>query len=214
MKRILFADSLFVFQVVLALVFGVNQFIHMLNTSTNGLSTSTFLYTTTFVGINLHLSLASHQVKASRVTVQTIIIYIIGTFIYSLLTALMIIKSDDRWDSADTTTSLLVLALVFVSFIYTKIKNIRLLDPVMKGVYGLILRVIPQFALAWKIFQHGGEGLSVVMVVIFHILTLSRIFQIFRSIKEAGWDRNRTGLAVAEIGNEVSWTLVTVAWLI
>jgi hypothetical protein len=209
-----FVDFFFVFQVVLAIIFGTNQFMHMLHTSMNGLSTSTFLCTFIFVGINLHLSIASHYVQASRITRQTIIIYIIGTIIYGSLTSLMIIKSNDRWDTADSVTTVIAFTFIIISVIYTKVKNIKLFDPIMKGIYGLILRVIPQIALALKIFQNGGDGLGLTMVIIFHILTLSRIFQISMSIKEAGWDRNRIGLIIAETGNELSWTLVTIVWLI
>lgn len=213
-EKSLFIDFFFFFQIGLAIIFGTSQFTHMLNTSTTGLSTSTFLCTAIFIGINLHLSIASHYVKPSKITRQTVIIYVVGVLIYGSLTSLMIIKSNDMWDTGDNITSVIAFTCIVISIIYTKIKDIKLFDPVMKGVYGLILRVIPQIALAIKIFQNGGDGLGVTMVIIFHILTLSRIFQISMSIKEVGWDKNRTGLIIAEIGNELSWTLVTIVWLI
>lgn len=213
MKNKLFLDLFFLFQIVLALVFGTSQFLHMLNTSTLGLSTSTFLCTFVFVSINLHLAFASHHANPNRVTSQTVIIYVVGVAIYGSLTALMILKSRDMWDIADSITMLIAFVLITISIAYTKIKSIKLFDPIMKGIYGVILRVIPQIALALKIFQNGGDGLSAVMVIIFHILTISRIFQISMNIKEVGWDRNRIGLMIAETGNELSWTLITVVWL-
>ncbi|MEI7689329.1 MAG: hypothetical protein WCI91_04080, partial [Candidatus Nomurabacteria bacterium] len=162
-------DSFFIMQVILAVIFGTNQFVHMLNTSTVGLSTSMFLCTFIFVSINLHLAIGSYYDNPSRMTLQTIVIYVVGTAIYGSLTVLMLFKSKDIWGSSDTITSSISISLIIISIIYTKINNIKLFDPIMKGIYGVILRVIPQIALALKIFQDGGSGLGVVMVVIFHI---------------------------------------------
>ncbi len=212
MKK-LFLDSFFLFQIILAIIFGTSQFVHMLHTSTNGLSTSMFLCTFIFVSINLHLAFASHHANPNRITSQTVIIYVVGVAIYASLTTLMFLKSDDMWGVSDTVTFLIAFVLILISVIYTKVKKVELFDPIMKGFYGVILRVIPQIALALKIAQYGGAGLSAVMVIIFHILTISRIFQISMNIKEVGWDRNRIGLLIAETGNELSWTLVTVVWL-
>jgi hypothetical protein len=43
---------------------------------------------------------------------------------------------------------------------------------------------------------------------------LIRLALLAFAIAEAGWDRNRKGAAMSEFSNEISWLLVTLAWLL
>lgn len=199
---------------ILAVLFGGFQTQHMLVHSTRGLSTSMFLFTGLFVCINLYLSIASHKAQPSRVTRQTVAIYILGTVVYGSFLAVMLVKAESIWDMRDTFTGLVVIVALVSAFVYSKAKDIASLDPIMKGVYSLIFKSVPQVVMAWKVYQVGGQGLNTVMVITFHTLTLTRIYQICRRTSKTGWDRNRRGLLISEIGNEITWSLVTVAWLV
>jgi hypothetical protein len=210
MKKISFGDGLYWLQLVGAVVIGIVQLHHMLSVSTQGLSTSAYLFTTIFVLINLFLALASHRAHPTKITRQTVIIYIAGVAIYSSWLVVLLL-SKNPWDSNDFVVTALVSLAVGATAVYAGVKEISLLDPVVKGVSALWMRAIPHLFLAWKLYDQGSTGMSVVTVILFHVLTLSRIFQIFRNRKTA-WDRNKTGLAIAEIGNEISWCAVTVAW--
>ena len=44
--------------------------------------------------------------------------------------------------------------------------------------------------------------------------SLARLGQLWFSIKEAGWDRNRRGSALSELANEASWLVATLVWLL
>jgi hypothetical protein len=125
----------------------------------------------------------------------------------------MLMKSESVWDIRDSFTSLVVVVAVILAFVYSKAVSIATLDPIMKGVYSLIFKSVPQLIMAWKVSQMGGKGLNTVMVLTFHTLTLTRIYQISRGTNLNGWDRNRRGLLISEIGNEITWSLVTAAWL-
>lgn len=202
---------LFYFQLVLAFVFGASQMMHMIFYSTKGLSLSMFIFAFLFVGVNLTLAIAAHKNQASEITKQIVVVVMIGTVIYFFFSLILAIKAEVMWDKNDTATAIVVLLLSLVNLAYCYFKGLKILDPVIKGNYSLIFKSVPQLFLAYKISQDGGAGLDVVMMFTFHVLTFARIYQIFQSISEAGWDRNRIGLVVSEIGNEITWTIVTVA---
>jgi hypothetical protein len=68
--------------------------------------------------------------------------------------------------------------------------------------------------LAYKIFTEGGAGMAGAMLLAGHIGIMTRLGQLCFAIREAGWDRNRQGAVLSETANEVTWILVTVAWLL
>lgn len=201
---------LFYFQLALGIIFGASQIEHMINNSTQGLSLSMFIFSFLFVSINLTLGIGAHRAKASAVTKQILIILIIGVVVYFLFSLILAVKAEVIWDKNDTITTVIVITSSLVNFLYSRYKKLNIFDPIIKGNYSLIFKSIPQLFLAYKISQNGGSGLGIIFIISFHTLTLARIFQIFESILEAGWDRNRIGLAVSEIGNEITWTIVTI----
>lgn len=205
-------DTVFYGQIVLALLFWGFQMEHMLNYSTRGLSTSMFAFTGAFIGISLFLAIGAHRAQPSRVTTQVVWLYSFGTVIYVSFLWVLLAKTEALWDVHDTLTGIIVGGCIATLLLYASVRNIPKLDPLMRGAYSLVFKAIPQTIMAWKIFTVGGQGLNLVMIVTFHILTISRIFQVWQTVREAGWDRNRTGLLLSEIGNEISWSLVTIAW--
>lgn len=200
----------FYFYLSLAAIFALSQMAHMVTDSTEGLSLSMFIFAFLYVSVNSTLAIGAHKTQASEITKQLVIVMIIGVAIYFLFSLILAVKAEVAWDKNDTITTIIVLALSLVNLAYSYFKGLEFFDPVVKGNYSLIFKSVPQLFLAYKISQYGGSGLSVVMIFTFHALTLVRIFQIFQSITEAGWDRNRIGLIVSEIGNEISWTIVTI----
>ena len=78
----------------------------------------------------------------------------------------------------------------------------------------MFFKAIPQLALAYKIAMRGGAGLAAAAIITGHITILARLGQLWFSIKEAGWDRNRRGSAFSELANEISWLAATAVWLV
>lgn len=74
-------------------------------------------------------------------------------------------------------------------------------------------KAVPQLTLAWNIWLHGGAGISIVAFTVGHVTICTRLWQVWYSIREAGWDRNRIGIAVGEAANELSWIVTTAVWL-
>ena len=77
----------------------------------------------------------------------------------------------------------------------------------------MFCKAVPQLTLAWNIYREGGAGISVIAFTAGHVTIGMRIAQILVSIREAGLDRNRLGMAIGEAANEASWILATVVWL-
>ena len=206
------AEGMFWFQIIGAAIFAFGQGVKML-TSTQGVSTAMFAASEIFCIVLLILAVAARRVSPTRITNQTMMIYITGLSIYSGLLAIMLVKGQSRWDAKDWLTSYLVVAgLVLLSMIARK-QMLPFTDPMIKGGFALIMKAIPQLIMAVKIWQVGGAGIATTFVVMFHLLTCSRILQVYLAVREIGWDRNLKGILLSESGNELSWCIVTLAWL-
>jgi hypothetical protein len=211
-RRRLIADLLFLTQVVAAVVSGVAQFIRLIGT-TQGVGVSWYAFWDAFLIINLGLAVRAHRVQPSRVTRQTVATYAVWLV---MVTAQIGAMAWGRgvWDGRDTTTALLAAVGILAVLAWCAATGTAVLDPYARGGYALCFRVVPQLMLAWRLGVEGNGGFPGLSVVMGHLAILTRIGQVAFSIREAGWDRNRTGSAIAEIGNEVSWCAITFAWLL
>lgn len=205
-------DLIFGVQVILGIILGVSQFIKMLS-STQGVSTSNYLFSWIFLLVNLFLAFRARKEKTGRILWQMIFNLVEGSIVYTSFLVLLIFKAENLWDNKDWLTTLLVVAsLLGTIFVSQKIFKVSLKDPFVQGFISLFAKTIPQLIMAYKIFMVGGAGLSIVMIFVFHAITLSRFLQNYLIIKEAGWDKNRKAIMLSEVGNEVSWGFITLAW--
>lgn len=205
-------DFIFWFLLICGLIFGISQSFRML-TSTQGVSTSAYFFAWISLALNTHLSLHANRASRSRATVQVLIIQATGLVVYFVFLVVIYLKGNNVWDEKDNLTALLVFCSLFLTTVIGRRLNLSWKDPVVRGVMGLCFKSVPQFIMAYKVWVVGGNGLSGLMMITWHLLTLTRIFQVLIIVREAGWDRNRKGLLISEIGNEFSWLFVTAAWL-
>ncbi len=206
-------DTLFAVQIGFTFIWGGSQFLRLLS-STQGVNISWFISWLMFLLLNLVLSIRAHAVLPSRVTLQTILSYAAWTAMVLADLGAMLWRGTHVWDGTDTVTSLLVMAGLAVTLLVAYRLQLGLIDPMVKGYLAVSFKAIPQLALAYKIMMMGGRGLAPLAVVTGHITILTRLGQLWYSIKEAGWDRNRRGSALSEVANEVSWTVATLVWLV
>jgi hypothetical protein len=103
---------------------------------------------------------------------------------------------------------------VLLTLAWGKIKRLPFTDPMVSGFLAVCFIGLPQLTLAYKIFTEGGAGMAGAMLLAGHIGIMTRLGQLWFAIREAGWDRNRRGAVLSETANEVTWILVTVAWLV
>lgn len=206
-------DALFAVQIGFTLIWGGSQFLRLLS-SMQGVNISWFMSWLAFLLLNLVLAVRAHHNQPSRVTRQTILSYVAWTAMVLADLGVMLWRGTHVWDGTDTVTALLVAAGLAVTLLVAYRLNLGLVDPMVKGYLAVAFKAIPQLALAYKIFMMGGLGLSPVAVVTGHITIMTRLGQLWFSIREAGWDRNRRGSALSELANEGSWIVATLAWLV
>jgi hypothetical protein len=211
--RQLTADALFGVQLLFTFIFGGSQFYRMLTTS-QGVNISWFLSWLIFLLLNLILCIRAHQNQPSRITFQTIFSYAAWTFVVAADLAVMLWKGTHVWGRTDTITTTIVGLGAALTLAMSYRLELGLVDPMVKGWLAVFFKAIPQLALAYKIFLRGGAGLAAAAVITGHITILSRLGQLWFSIKEAGWDRNRRGSAFSELANEASWLVATLVWLV
>jgi hypothetical protein len=182
-------------------------------TTSQGVSISWYGAWEVFLILNLVLALRSHRNQASRVTLQTIMSYVLWLVVVNLDLGTMIAKNTGTWNERDTTTTLFALVGVATVLIISKRRQLAITDPLVRGYLAIFFKALPQLILAYNMLVMGGNGLAGVTIIAGHITVLTRLGQLWFSIREAGWDRNRLGSAIAELANEISWMIVTIVWL-
>jgi hypothetical protein len=101
---------------------------------------------------------------------------------------------------------------VIVATVIGRARGLQFGDPMLHAAYAVFCKAVPQLTLAWNIYRVGGDGISMVAFTAGHVTIGMRLAQIVFSIREAGLDRNRLGMAIGETANEVSWIVATVVW--
>lgn len=211
--RQLTTDALFGVQLLFTFIFGGSQFYRMLTTR-QGVNLTWFVSWLIFLLLNLALCIRAHKNQPSRVTLQTILSYAAWTVVVAADLAVMLWKGTHVWGETDTVTVITVGLGVALTVGLAFRLELGLVDPMVKGWLAVFFKAIPQLALAYKIYMRGGAGLAAAAVITGHITILARLGQLWFSIKEAGWDRNRRGSALSELANEISWLIATLVWLV
>jgi hypothetical protein len=213
MTKQLTADILFLAQIGLAVVFGGSEFLRLLNTS-QGIPIFWLASWLAFLLINLVLTIRAYVSYPSRVTLQAFGCYALWTVIIASDLVVLFLKGTDIWRAADSITAIVVAAGIMATLLWGYRRGHGLGGPIVHGYLGVLFIGIPQITLAYTIFQEGGQGLAGTALLASNFSILIRLGLLGFAISEAGWDRNRKGAAMSEFANEISWLLVTLAWLI
>jgi hypothetical protein len=84
----------------------------------------------------------------------------------------------------------------------------------VKGGLAFFCKTTSQLVFALKIRAVGRGGLAGLTLIMGHITVMSRVGQILCALVANGeWEPNLTASLVSELGNEVSWIVVTICWL-
>ena len=204
-------DYLFVFQIVMAFFLGIPQAIIMFE-SVQGMTIVLFVCFEVFIIFNLFLAHQAHKEVYSRETYQTLFIYYTWLIVVSV--HLLILSYFGNWTSTDSLVMFVLVVLSVIGIFYQRSKGRDIKDPLTRGYLALCAKTVPQLYLSYCIFQDGGgDGLSAWMVWCGHISVLTRITILGISGKHSGWNRNIVGSLLSEMGNELSWLVVTVMGL-
>ncbi len=211
-KKRAVADLLFGVQILGALLFCGAYFFRSLDDVT-GSSLVQFGLVATYLLFHLALGIGAHRAASSRVTRQTVFTY---TFWFVLIVAIIGAVGTNpayRWNEKETTQLLTAVTLTVAVLVASAAKNRKVSDPMVKALFAIAYKSVPQVLLAFKFLGEGASGTPILSVVVGHLTILIRLGQIYFMVEEAGWDRNRVWLAVSETANEVSWIVASIAWL-
>src|SRR5262245_41233814 len=100
------ADLLFVFQIVMAWVFGLAQAKRMLS-STQGMTITWFLFFECCLALNLYLARGAHRDLKDRKSWQILMVYVNWTILITVNLAIILWRGS--WSLHDATLSFLVL---------------------------------------------------------------------------------------------------------
>ena len=208
----LFTEFLCYFQLVTAIVVVFTQ-LDVMQVSIDGISITWFGFWLAFLAINLALSFSSLKQHDDRVSKQTFLIYVawtlaIGVIFFTLL------QTNVHWTETDSWTKVITGGGILMSLCVAKFIGLPYSDPLVKSSFAVFLKGVPQLTLAWNIFCYGGGGLSVYVLIAGHLTIATRLIQVYYSAKANGWDRNRAGIAVGELANQLSWGVTTVVWIL
>ncbi len=207
-----FARSLFWLQIVLAWAYSVPQAWRLIG-NTQSITVTFYLLMFLFILFNLSLSINAFLVDHKESSKRIVWIYANWTLLVGLLLAIV------SWKGVWKNTDNIVLILAFVATISVLVigykMNLSYRDSIIRGILACIYKGGPQLYLAYCIIQnHGASDLAPLAVWVANSTALLRIYQISFSIRQSGWTRDLLGLVISESGNEITWMLVTVIWLL
>lgn len=212
-KKKIIADSLFGVQIVGAVVYCGAYALRSLKDVT-GSSVAQVGLVAMFLLFSLALGVGAHRASPSRTTRQGIATYSIWFVLILTIIGAIATNPAYQWNHKDTVTLVTAIILTIGALAVGTVRQLRLSDPMMKALFAIAYKSVPQVLLAWKFLAEGASGTPGLSVIVGHATILVRLGQIYFMVREAGWDRNRFWLAVSEISNEVSWIIATIAWLV
>lgn len=208
------SDLLFLAQMIGMVVFVSGQATRMMQ-SVQGISPVWMFCAWAFCVVNVGLAWRGWKAQKTRATTQLLITHGCWTIGAGLLAVIIGCKIQEiSWGWYDTTCVVLVVFASTTTLLVGQHSGLGITDPIVRGTLAAILRGIPHVTLAYKIWLLGGAGLSPLTVGAAHATALIRIGQLLAAIREAGWDRGRRGLALAEASSELTWIIVTITWFV
>ena len=207
------SDVLFLAQMAGMLFFLVGQSMRMTE-SVQGISPTWFVCAWAFCVINVGLAFRGWRQAPGRATSQLFVTHASWTVGIAWIIALLWHeRAGVHWDWRDSATIAVVSVSAALTFAVGRGRGLGITDPMVRGWLAAAFRGIPHLTLAYKIGLEGGDGISALAVWAAHATALIRIGQLRIAVREAGWDRARKGMALSEAASELTWVVVTVAWL-
>jgi uncharacterized membrane protein YdcZ (DUF606 family) len=183
-------------------------------TSVEGISLAQYAAFGLGFSVQLMLALAALNQKRTRLMVQLAILFGTWTFFSGMLCAVVIFGTDYRWSPTDTNITLFSVAGIGMTMIYMVVSGKPLSDAAVKGWMNIILKSIPQFMLASKVWADGSGGLTEVAIVTGSLSIISRLGPLTHMLLTTGGVRDEKWLWVTDAVNLASWLSVTVVWFL
>ena len=211
-KKTILGDIFFVIQIVAAVWFGFAQ-VGTLLVSVEGASITWMGFWFAFVMMNLGLAIGASRKVTDRVIKQAVANYFTWTLVIGLAFFTLLMQGAS-WNFIDSLTSIITGVGIFGLIVYARTSGLEIFDPIIRGGFALLFKFVPQMTLAVNVWLYGGSGIALYTIWVGHFIISMRIGQIWISARKTSWDRHRIGVVIGELGNEVSWIVVTIVWLL
>jgi hypothetical protein len=179
----------------------------------SGVSLAQNLAVMTYLVFHLLLTWEAHKAQPSRLTKQGLKVFctwFVGTF---FIVIAILLNGTYTWTLQDTVIASAAIGVALVVVSISSLQSLPIADPAVRSFLAIAFKSVPQVLLAWKIMVEGGSGIPGLSVAVGHATIILRLAHISFMVKEAGWERNRSWLAISETANELSWVVATIAWL-
>jgi hypothetical protein len=210
------ADIVFGLQILLLVISCTIQGWHMIFRDIYGLNLATYFGSWISMFLQFTLAIGAHRQLPSRSSRQTVTMYSFWLVFFgshNVIIVRYLLCDPSYWDYRDNVTMALIVSGLLVTWRYGRGAGLALDDPRVNGLMSVCLRMVPNLAIAWKVYFLGGSGYSPYFVTLGHALILSRVFAVAFLRSEAGWDLNRRIVLRVELGNEFVWIVATAVWL-
>ncbi len=192
----------------MAFCFNVPLILNILAGRIAGLNLATFAIFAFYFMVGFSLALGAFHENPSRLRKQTLIVFGVhlGMVLLDFGTGIFAIP----WQNSDSIFTACIFSLTLV--IVYSYRGFR--DPIGRGWISVCCKALPQLWLAYTMLSNplGQQGLSWISIAAGHMTATPRLFQVYLSGKNEGWDRPTRGLIIGEISNVVTWWMVTIIW--
>lgn len=192
----------------MAFCFNVPLIVNILSGRTDGLNLATFAIFSFYFIIGFSLALGAFREYPSALRKQTLIVF--GVHIGMVLLDFGAGLSAIAWQKSDS----IFTAFVFLMTLITVFSYRGFKDPFARGWVSVWCKAFPQLWLAFTMLSNSSEesGISGISIAAGHMTATPRLFQVYLSGRNEGWDRPTSGLIIGEISNVVTWWVVTILW--
>ncbi len=206
------ADFLFAIQVIGAIAFCVPYAVRSL-TDVQGSSLVQFVQVAAYLLFHLSLGISVLRSAPNRVNRQLVATYAIWLVLISGIITAVLSNPLYHWNGRETAILQTAAVLTLAVLAFAAVHRLPVSDPMVKAMFAIGYKSVPQVLLAWKFLAEGASGTPGPSVVIGHATIVIRLAQLGLMVRESGWDRNRFWLIVSESLNELTWLAATTAWL-
>lgn len=204
-------DSIFVVG-LLSAIFWCGAQASRANTSIAGVSLAQYVAFCLGFAVQFALAVSARRQNVGRIITQMLWLFGSWTVCSSILILFVMMGTNYQWSVLDTTIAKLSVTGLVVIAICARISRRSLTDAAVKAWVNIVLKSIPQFLLAVKVWHEGPGGITAVAIVLGTVSIATRLIPMSGLLRKGGATRDEKWLWVTDVVNLASWLTVTAIW--
>jgi len=183
-------------------------------TTTQGVSLAQYIAFSLGFMIQFMLALEAGRKNPGLIISQQISLFGIWSTCSAILVAVVATRGHYSWSQADTMIARFAGVGLVVTIVWAFSTKKPMDDAAVRAWLNISLKSLPQFLLITKILTEGSAGITWIAIVLGEASILTRLIPLSVSMKTEGVNRDKVWLLVSDAINLVSWTAVTIVWLL